>query len=177
MQLHAGFTQPSGLTDPHLVAKGSITTGVGATCAALGATAACSAHLAYLFVVAFCLGVSGLTAATAVDANVAGLCSKCSEQPPEDEESEDEELDDRSDVSTAGYQHLNHIFRTAHPETSCEGTPEFKDDTDWMDFGLSTASTVDSLPAIWLMEDRADDTGALLPRSCLHGAIRKAQDY
>lgn len=73
-QLHEGLSAPSGLTDPHLVAKGSVTASVGTTCMALGLGAAA---VPGLFVAALVLGIAGLGAATTVDATMDGLCPQC----------------------------------------------------------------------------------------------------
>mmetsp|Transcript_97704 Transcript_97704/g.244853 ORF Transcript_97704/g.244853 Transcript_97704/m.244853 type:complete len:291 (+) Transcript_97704:67-939(+) len=65
---------PSGTIDPHLLVKGSITTGVGGSCMVMGALA-CVHPI--LFMVALGLGLTGLGAATAVDATVDGVCPAC----------------------------------------------------------------------------------------------------
>lgn len=75
-QLHQGLSTPSGLTDPHLVAKGGVTTTVGSTCMILGVGAMWAPGL---FLAALGLGMFGLGAATAIDMNVDGLCEKCRE--------------------------------------------------------------------------------------------------
>lgn len=74
-QLKQGFSMPSGHIDPHLIAKGTLTTGVGTTCAVLGALASVGGPL--LLAVALGLGVAGLGTATALDANMSGLCLRC----------------------------------------------------------------------------------------------------
>lgn len=74
MQLHQGLKTPSGKCDPHLVAKGSVTTGVGATCMVIGA---CASVCPPLFFVAAGVGAAGLATATSLDANMDGLCLEC----------------------------------------------------------------------------------------------------
>jgi len=76
-QLHEGLSAPSGTVDPHLVAKGAVTTGVGTTCMMMGAGAAVFPSL---FLGALAVGVAGLGAATAIDATMDGLCDSCKEQ-------------------------------------------------------------------------------------------------
>jgi hypothetical protein len=76
-QLYSGLSTPSGAVDPHLVTKGAVTTGVGATCAGLGLLASVFPPL---FAVALGLGVTGLAAATTIDALMDGLCDECREQ-------------------------------------------------------------------------------------------------
>eukprot|EP00440_Ansanella_granifera_P043230 gb/GFBE01046865.1/.p1 GENE.gb/GFBE01046865.1/~~gb/GFBE01046865.1/.p1 ORF type:complete len:326 (+),score=68.09 gb/GFBE01046865.1/:1-978(+) len=74
-QLTQGLSMPSGNVDTHLVAKGTVTTGVGATCAVLGAMATVVG--APLLIAAVGLGAAGLGAATVLDANMNGLCLEC----------------------------------------------------------------------------------------------------
>lgn len=73
-QLHQGLSMPSGVRDPHLVAKGGVTTCVGGTCMMLGA---CASAWPSLFYGAAGLGLAGLVTATTVDANMNGLCTAC----------------------------------------------------------------------------------------------------
>jgi len=73
-QLHEGLSAPSGITDPHLVTKGSVTAGVGTTCMALGIGAI---GAPWLFVPALVLGTAGLGFATYTDATMGGLCPHC----------------------------------------------------------------------------------------------------
>lgn len=73
-QLHQGLNTPSGKKDPHLVAKGSVTTGVGATCIVIGA---CATVCPPLFFVAAGVGAAGLGTAIGLDANMDGLCLEC----------------------------------------------------------------------------------------------------
>jgi hypothetical protein len=76
-QFYNGISTPSGVVDPHLVTKGAIATGVGASCMVLGAAAAAFPPF---FAVALGLGVTGLAAATTVDIFMDGLCDECREQ-------------------------------------------------------------------------------------------------
>jgi len=78
-QVWEGLSAPSGITDPHLVTKGSITAGVGATCMGLGLAAAAAPAC---FVAALGLGIVGLGAATTVDATMDGLCPHCRDYGP-----------------------------------------------------------------------------------------------
>jgi len=73
-QLHQGLTMPSGQMDPHLVAKGSVASGIGTVCMTLGA-----AGIAFppLFIAAAALGLVGAAVTAAIDANVNGLCQGC----------------------------------------------------------------------------------------------------
>lgn len=82
-QLNQGLNTPSGKKDPHLIAKGSVTTGVGATCMVIGA---CATAVPPLFFVAAGLGAAGLGTAIALDANVDGLCLDCRNNKADDEE-------------------------------------------------------------------------------------------
>jgi hypothetical protein len=75
-QLHQGLSMPSGVTDPHLVTKGSVTAGVGTTCMALGMGAVV---VPGLLLGALVLGMTGLGVATTVDYTMDGLCPHCRE--------------------------------------------------------------------------------------------------
>lgn len=73
-QLHQGLSMPSGVHDPHLMAKGGVTSAVGCTCMMLGAAASAWPSLFYG---AAGLGVTGLISAVTIDAHVDGLCLAC----------------------------------------------------------------------------------------------------
>lgn len=81
-QLHRGIATASQVMDPHLVTKGTITTGTGGICAALGVT---SLFVPALFPVTLAIGFLGLGAATTVDATMDGLCSSCRDTPLSDD--------------------------------------------------------------------------------------------
>jgi len=77
-QLVEGVSTPSGLVDPHLVAKGSVTASVGTICTSLGLFAAAVPFAAGpLILSALGLGVAGFSTATYLDANMSGLCQEC----------------------------------------------------------------------------------------------------
>lgn len=85
-QLNQGLNTPSGKKDPHLIAKGSVTTSVGATCMVIGA---CATAVPPLFFVAAGLGAAGLGTAIALDANVDGLCLECRNNKADEEDTEE----------------------------------------------------------------------------------------
>jgi len=87
MQLQQGLYMPSGRVDPHLVTKGSVATGIGATCMTLGV---CAFACPPLFLVALGLGIGGLGANTYMDANLDGLCHDCRSRTDNDPDSENE---------------------------------------------------------------------------------------
>jgi len=98
-QLIEGLSMPSGILDEHLVAKGSVTTGVGSTCAALAVGAAVIPLAAPpLILTALCVGVAGLGTATVLDASMDGLCPECRQAPAEAELEEAPQADEGTDI-------------------------------------------------------------------------------
>merc|ERR1719199_2028486 len=81
IQLRKGLTAPSGVTDPHLVTKGSFAAALGTSSVALGVAAAAAP---VLFFVALGLSVCSVTIATTLDATMNGLCAECRENIPLD---------------------------------------------------------------------------------------------
>lgn len=83
-QLRRGLSTPSGLIDRHLVTKGAVVTGVGATnvCICVKATLMACPHL---FAAALALSVVNAGVASTLDTHMNGLCSACREGPgPQD---------------------------------------------------------------------------------------------
>jgi len=83
-QLQQGLQTPSGVVDPHLVAKGGVTSGVGGSCMVMGALACVEP---VLFIAALAVGVVGLSVATVIDATINGLCPDCRKHAPVDTDS------------------------------------------------------------------------------------------
>lgn len=104
-QLHEGLSAPSGNVDPHLVAKGAVTTGVGTTCMLMGAGAA---MFPYLFVGALAVGVAGLGAATAIDATMDGLCESCRAQAHALEDNSKNDCDDDKEDKNVADEDATH---------------------------------------------------------------------
>jgi len=103
-QLKQGLTMPSGELDPHLVAKGGITSAVGGACVVLGASAA---FVPSLFGAAIALGVTGLGTATFLDAKMNGLCMSCRQDQGAD-------LVEQREADDGGILKKLQVRRTSH---------------------------------------------------------------
>lgn len=84
-QLHRGMTAPSGLKDPHLLTKGSVTTGIGSANVCLTAKATfCATACPHLFAAALCLSMANTAASSRIDSSMDGLCQACRDCCPTD---------------------------------------------------------------------------------------------